>query len=515
MSTLWGISALSHDAGLAVIKNRQLVFASHSERYSRVKNDKNLHWHLIRDALNYGSPEKILFYEKPLLKLTRQIYARQWDVVDRNLKSAITGEALRRHIDSLGITFKYDLRQKNISHHLSHAAGGYFTSPFRHATVVVIDAIGEWETLTIWKANHNRLKKIKSIKYPHSIGLFYSAMTQRVGLTPNQDEYILMGMAPFGDPFRFYGELTEEFFNMNHSPFLVKDLKQPFPRFKHNLHRGCLWWKPDGLLAEDIYDVAAATQRIYEHLLDDIMEWAFINGESNNLVFSGGCALNCVANSKIAKYWDDVWIMPSPGDAGSAIGAILADLKYHIRWPGPFLGHEIKGEYPVIKIIDELYHNKIVGVASGKAEFGPRALGRRSLLADPREKNIKDIINTYKKREPFRPFAPMVLEECVDDIFDMPAGVKRSPYMQYTAKCKVPEQYPGIVHVDGTSRVQTVGPNDDKDVRNMLEGWFLKTGCPVLLNTSLNIKGEPLVNSKDDGKAFEKKHNIRIFYDTR
>ena len=501
MSTLWGISALSHDAALAVIKDRQLVFASHSERYSRVKNDKNLHWHLIRDALNYGSPQKIFYYEKPFLKLTRNIYARQWDVVDRNLKSAITGEALRNHIDSLGVSFKYNLRQKNISHHLSHAAGGYYTSKFRDATIVVIDAIGEWETLTIWKAKGSqRLKKIASQRYPNSIGLFYSAITQRVGLTPNQDEYILMGMAPFGDPNRFYGEMMQTFFES----FKV------FPKFKHNLHRGCLWWKPEGLLATDIYDVAAATQKIYEHLLDGIMEWAFINGESNNLVFSGGCALNCVANSRIAKHWDDVWIMPNPGDAGSAVGAILADLQHHIRWPGPFLGHEIKGEYPVLKIIDELYHNKVVGVANGKAEFGPRALGRRSLLADPREKDIKDIINKYKQREPFRPFAPMVLEECVNDIFDMPAGVKSSPYMQYTAKCKVPEQYPGIVHIDGTSRVQTVGPNDDKDVREMLEGWFLKTGCPVLLNTSLNIKGEPLVNSKDNAKTFQKKHKIKV-----
>ena len=509
MSTLWGISALSHDAALAVIKERRLVFASHSERYSRVKNDKNLSWRLIKDALDYGTPNKILYYEKPLLKLTRNIYARQWDVVDRNLKSAITGEALRNHINSLGLSFKYDLRQKNISHHLAHAAGGYYTSKFRNATVVVIDAIGEWEVLTIWKAEDTRLKKIKSIKYPHSIGLFYSAMTQRVGLTPNQDEYILMGMAPFGDPYRFYGEMTETFFKDFYNR---SEDRNVFPKFKRNLHRGCLWWKPEGIKATDIYDVAAATQLIYEHLLEDIMHWAHYNGRSNNLVFSGGCALNAVANSKIARYWDDIWIMPSPGDAGSAIGAILADLKYHIRWPGPFLGHEIKGTYPVVKVIDELYNNKVCGVASGKAEFGPRALGRRSLLADPREKNIKDIINKCKQREPFRPFAPMVLEECANDIFDMP--VKTSPYMQYTAKCKVPDQYPGIVHVDGTSRVQTVGKHDDPDVREMLEGWYVKTGCPVLLNTSLNIKGEPLVNNKEDAKAFERKHKIKVFYDT-
>ena len=315
----WGISALSHDAALAVVKDRQLVFASHSERYSRVKNDKNLHWHLIRDALSYGSPNRICYYEQPLKKLTRQIYAKQWNVVNRDLKSAITGEALRNHIDSLGLSFKYDLRQKNISHHLSHAAGGYFTSPFRNATIVVIDAIGEWETLTIWKGEGNKLTKLHSQWFPNSIGLWYSAMTQRLGLKPNEEEYILMGMSAFGDPNRFYEELMTTF---------VKSIAKGKVKFNRNLHRGCGWWKPEGLHAMDIYDVAAATQKIYEDMLVKIMAWAKTISSSRNLVFTGGCALNCVANSHIANMWNDIWVMPSPGDAGSAIGAILACLLY-------------------------------------------------------------------------------------------------------------------------------------------------------------------------------------------
>ena len=496
----WGISALSHNAALAVVKDRQLVFASDSERYSRIKNDKNLNWHLMRDALSYGSPNHICYYEQPLKKLTRQIYAKQWNVVNRDLKSAITGEALRNHIDSLGLSFKYDLRQKNISHHLSHAAGGYFTSPFRNATIVVIDAIGEWETLTIWKGEGNKLTKLHSQWFPNSIGLWYSAMTQRLGLKPNEEEYILMGMSAFGDPNRFYEELMTTF---------VKSIAKGKVKFNRNLHRGCGWWKPEGLHAMDIYDVAAATQKIYEDMLVKIMAWAKTISSSRNLVFTGGCALNCVANSHIANMWDDIWIMPSPGDAGSAIGAILADMNTHIRWQGAYLGHDIQGKYPTDSVVHQLLKKKICGVASGKAEFGPRALGHRSLLADPRGEKIKGLVNKYKRREPFRPFAPMILAEHADKYFDMP--VSSSPYMQFTARCKYPEQFPAIVHIDNTSRVQTVTKEDCPHVRNLLETWYKKTGCPMLLNTSLNIKGEPLVNTKNDAREFERKHKIKVY----
>jgi carbamoyltransferase len=201
--------------------------------------------------------------------------------------------------------------------------------------------------------------------------------------------------------------------------------------------------------------------------------------------------------------------MPSPGDAGSAIGAVLANKKTHIRWPGAFLGHEIQGEYPTDDVVEHLLKKKICGVANGKAEFGPRALGHRSLLADPRGDKIKGLVNKYKQREPFRPFAPMILAEHAADYFDMP--VSSSPYMQFTAKCKYPKRFPAIIHEDNTSRVQTVSHKDCPHVRKLLETWFKKTGCPMLLNTSLNIKGEPLVNSKKDAKDFEKKHKIKVY----
>ena len=497
----WGISALSHDAALAVFKDKRLVFASHAERYSRIKNDKHLHTQLLFEALAYGSPDSICYYEQPLLKLTRQIYAKQWPTVNRLIRGACNGRLLADHIThDLGVQFKPDLRQHNVSHHLSHAAGGYFTSPFREATVVVIDAIGEWEVLTIWEANGNKLKKIYSQRFPHSIGLFYSAMTQRCGFKPNEEEYILMGMSAFGDPNKFYKEIKDTF---------IASIDGPTVHFLNNLHRGCGWWKPEGLRAMDIYDVAAATQKIYEEMLVSIMTWARDNCDSKNLVFTGGCALNCVANSIIAPLWDDIWIMPSPGDAGSAIGAVLANKKTHIRWPGAFLGHEIHGAYPTDKVIEHLLKKKICGVANGKAEFGPRAFGHRSLLADPRGGKIKELVNKYKQREPFRPFAPMILAEHAADYFDMP--VSSSPYMQFTAKCKYPKRFPAIIHEDNTSRVQTVSHKDCPHVRKLLETWFKKTGCPMLLNTSLNIKGEPLVNSKKDAKDFEKKHKIKVY----
>ena len=223
----------------------------------------------------------------------------------------------------------------------------------------------------------------------------------------------------------------------------------------------------------------------------------------------GGVALNCLANRNLGKYFDDVWIMPNPGDAGSSLGA--AALKYgkKVWWDNAYLGYEIGGKYPVRELLDELLTNKIVGVASGRAEFGPRALGNRSLLADPRGPEIKDKVNEIKKRQKFRPFAPVILEECVDSYFEMPAAMETSPYMQVTALCKKPDEFPAIIHKDGTSRVQTV-PKDGSGIRRLLEEWLTLTGCPMLLNTSLNIRGEPMVNDINDAKRFEQEYGVKV-----
>ena len=229
----------------------------------------------------------------------------------------------------------------------------------------------------------------------------------------------------------------------------------------------------------------------------------------NNLVFMGGCALNCSANTKLWGIFNDIWIMPNPGDAGSSLGAALAAHGKHVVWNGPYLGYDLKNEYPVDKIIKSLVENKIAPVAAGRAEYGPRAFGNRSILADPRDPNIKDKVNLIKQRELFRPFAPVIMEEYANDFFDMPLG-KPSPYMQYAVKCKLPELVPAVVHVDGTSRVQTVNKDQHPGLYKVLEVWTNLTGIPVLLNTSLNIKGQPLLNDEKDIKAWETAYKMSI-----
>jgi carbamoyltransferase len=326
-------------------------------------------------------------------------------------------------------------------------------------------------------------------------------MTQRIGLKPNEEEYILMGMAAYGDPEKYKQDIYNDFFDTINGPEII---------FKHNLHKGCLWWRNDLLTDQDYFDLAAATQRVYEELLQGISDWARENMSSKNLVLMGGCALNCVANSNITGAWDNVWIMPNPGDAGSAIGGVAAYIGEHVAWPGAYLGTNMCKEYPVDETISILKTRKIVGVASGKAEFGPRALGHRSLLADPRGSEIKDTVNAIKRRQQFRPFAPAILEEYVHEYFEMPQGITASPFMQFTAKCKKPTEFPAIIHKDGTSRVQTVSKTDSPGFRRLLEEWHKETGCPILLNTSLNIKGQPMVNDLKDATAFTQRYNVPV-----
>lgn len=486
----YGISAASHNAALAVFEDDKLVFASDSERFSKKKNDENLHSDLL-DHVHafYGRPDKICWYEKPWLKSLRQFVAGQ-GLVKNNVKEYLK---------------KYNLTApiKTFKHHYSHACAGYFTSKFDNACVVVIDAMGEFETITIWRAQGTNLKKLYSLSYPDSLGLFYSAMTQRCGLKPNEEEYILMGMAAFGDSSRLQRDILKDFVlfpsRETYNPVLVKK----------NLHRGCRDWRLDLNSKQDIFDIAAATQKIYQDAFIRILQFAYELVDSENLVLMGGCALNCSANSKAFDYFKNVWIMPAPGDNGSAIGAVLADQQTHIDWKGPYLGYNITPKANNKDIVEYLIKNQICGVARGPAEFGPRALGNRSLLADPRDPSIKERVNNIKNREQFRPFAPAILEEHADRYFVMPTS--KIPYMQFTAQCRQPEQFSSIVHRDGTSRVQTVGKNDNPRFRELLEIWYERTGCPMLLNTSLNIKGEPMVNDFVDSMNWSRTYGLPVF----
>ena len=371
-------------------------------------------------------------------------------------------------------------------------------SVFDRATVVVIDAIGEFETTSIYGAEYvdgkAKYTKLWQQNYPHSIGLFYSAMTKRVGLRPLDEEYILMGMAAYGEA--GFGNLMK--MDLIDDEWNIK--------FKENLHMGI---EQKYLSHIGDMDLAAGAQDLVEDLILNVMLRAKQFKWSDNLVYMGGCALNCSANRRIGNYFDNIWIMPNPGDAGSSLGAAALAYGKKLNWTNAYLGHNIPGAYPVNDLLDHLLSDKIVGVASGNAEFGPRALGNRSLLADPRGQDIKEKVNDIKRRQQFRPFAPVILEELADTYFDMPRGWSDSRYMQTVARCRVPELFPAIVHADGTSRVQTV-PKDGSGIRELLEKWYVMTDCPMLLNTSLNIRGEPMVNDRADADRFENLYGVKV-----
>ena len=489
-----GISAGFHDAAATVISpSGEILFAGHSERYSKKKNDADFCTPLIRELENYNPIDTVAYYERPIMKQLRQLYSGQgieWNKlsVKKNIHNQI-GHANWQDVK----------HYKSYNHHLSHAAAGFQTSPYQIATVVVIDAVGEWDTVSIWGAMYDKNLKatytrLWSQSYPHSIGLFYSAITKRIGLHPLDEEYITMGMAGWGTP-----KWTEVMRDV-----LLEDPEQL--RFRSNLHTGL---DSNFLDCATNEDIAASAQLLTEYLIHQVMTRARAFGWSDNLVYMGGVALNCLANRRLGEYFNNIWIMPCPGDAGSSLGAAALAHGHRVQWTDAALGHNIPGDYPVDSAMAALLRDRIVGVASGRAEFGPRALGNRSLLADPRGKDIKDQVNEIKRRQKFRPFAPVILEELADHYFDMPRCWSDSRYMQIVARCRHPDLFPAVIHVDGTSRVQTV-PRDGSGIRQLLEAWYAETGCPMLLNTSLNIRGEPMVNDRADADRFEREYGVQV-----
>ena len=472
-----GINETSHDASVSLIKDGEILFAGHAERYSKQKNDWYINDNLIKDALSYGVPDAISYYEKPLLKASRLL-----------LKGGAGEWMPRFNIDGIP--------RKSFSHHYSHASAGYYTSKFSDAAIVVLDAIGEYNTSTIWVGEGNKIKLKYKQNYPVSFGLFYSAFTQLIGLMPNQEEYIMMGMAAYGDWTKYYRKVDDYF--------------PSYHKQKYNLHKGINDW---GWIEseQDKFDIAAAAQMVYQQRLNEFMHMVYSITGKNNLVFMGGCALNSSANTLLWNIFKDVWIMPNPGDAGSSLGAAAALYGKHINWKTPYLGYDLGGEYPVQQIVDGILKDGIVAVASGRAEYGPRALGNRSILADPRDPNIKDKVNKIKQRELFRPFAPVVMEEHASKWFDMNFA---SPYMQYTVKCLQPEKIPSVVHADGTSRVQTVNKDQHRGLYRVLNKFYLQTGVPILLNTSLNIKGQPLLNDHQDVLDWQEHYEYNILVGT-
>lgn len=482
----YGICANEHDASVAVIRDEEILFASTAERYSRQKNDPHLNRALLEDAMQYGAPDLIIWYEKPHLKRWRRLLSGQYR------------ECIR--VDGSQYLKRFGLRApiEYVGHHESHAAAGYFTSPFSSALVLVFDAIGEWDTFSAWDCQGTTMRCIGHDSYPHSLGLLYSAFTQRIGLKPNEEEFILMGMAGYGEP-RYIDLIYSD---------LVERWEPPHLVLRENVHRGIRWWHPE---ITNRMDIAASIQSFTEQIILETAAWyASVTGH-RNLVLMGGVALNCLANTRIARasLFDRLWIAPNPGDAGSSLGAVAAYQKSFLHWRTPYLGHCIARDPDCDAAVAALLASQVIGLAHGRSEFGPRALGNRSLLADPRGVQTKDRMNQYKRREPFRPFAPVVLAEFAHIHFDMP--VQSSPYMQFVARVMRPTEFPAITHVDGTARVQTLSQEDNPILHRILSEFYRETGCPMLLNTSLNVKGEPLVNDLRDVEQFQASTGISVF----
>ena len=441
MSKILGISEGSHDAAWCLINNNNIIEAHHAERHSRKKNDKWIN--------KYSLPQgwfNVVGHEDKVRVNERRLFAGQ------------------KYQDENVIVDQF------YNHYETHAWAGWATAPFDDCDILCIDAIGEFESAAAYGVRNKIFTKTWEMKYPQSLGLIYSAVTHGLGYKPMEEEYIVMGLAAYGEPTIDFEYLMDE-----------------------NCHKGIKL--PNGRPE----DIAASVQALYEkHLLILIDKYC----KHKNLILMGGCALNCVANSKIQN--KNIWIMPNPGDAGSSLGAAARELNNKLKWRDPYLGTNIQRSINPNEVARYLIEHGVAGVANGRAEFGPRALGNRSLLADPRL-DIKDTVNEIKRRQKFRPFAPAILEEYANEYFEGPMN----EYMQFVAKAK--HDYKSVTHVDGTARVQIVKSNCQSVIRPILEEWYELTGCPMLLNTSLNIKGQPIVDTWENAEEFENKYKVKVF----
>lgn len=485
-----GWSEYHHDAGFGIIEeNGDISFATQSERYSKVKNDNYIHPELgkmIRDD------DTLCFFERAALQEERI-----------KVKDRKTGKL---------VPFKYNFAPSGmqisptealcIEHHLSHAALALSTRPWNSkddTVILTVDGVGESTSSSIFNSNFDQIKRVP---FPKSIGMIYSHTTDHLGLKPLEDEYIVMGMAAYGKN-RISDKLTDFYNNHTQNPrfagqkvnvFNDQGLRRLLDYYTMNEH-----YLPN--------DIAASVQAFAEQEIFNLAKEARKYG--SKLVYAGGVAQNVVANTKIRSLFDEVWIPPCPTDGGSGLGAAAYfyckdNNTDKINWQHPYLGHEMPEVNPR-EVVEYLLENKYCGVASGRAEFGPRALGNRSLIADVRY-DVKDTVNTIKRRQKFRPFAPAILEEFAEDYFDGPMN----EYMQYVAKAK--HDYQSVIHVDGTSRVQIVKKDNPSVIRQILEEYYEKTGVPMLLNTSLNIRGKPIVNDKYDAYQFEVDNKTKVFY---
>jgi carbamoyltransferase len=571
MNRILGISAFYHDSAACILEDGKIKAAAQEERFTRIKHDSSYPKNAINFVLDYTNSKlsdinKIVFFEKPFLKFERLLEtyvafapkgfvsfskAMPLWIKEKLFQKNLLFNKLKKHDKN----YKSD---KNIffsDHHLSHAASAFFPSPFEEAVIITADGVGEWATTTVAVGQHNQLDIKKEIHFPHSLGLLYSAFTYYAGFKVNSGEYKLMGLAPYGNP--IYEDKVKQLLDIKDDGTFRLDQKYfnyatGLTMTNDNFHK-LFGQKPrnpqDEKLTQFHMDIASSIQKVTEEIMIKLAKSVRKEYGIKNLCLAGGVALNCVANGKIAKerIFENIWIQPAAGDAGGSLGAALAlwyidqgnqrDVNPKDDMNGTYLGSEflqedIEKELKAIganfetvnyqKLINQsaefLAKEKAIGWFQGRMEFGPRALGGRSILADPRsDKTQKNLNLKVKYRESFRPFAPSVLKEDALKWFDLNID---SPYMLLVANINkdktIPmteEQnrlfgidklnikrsiIPAVTHVDYSARVQTVSQDTNKRYYDLISKFKENTGCPIVVNTSFNVRGEPIVNTPTD-----------------
>jgi carbamoyltransferase len=564
-----GISAFYHDSAACLVSDGEIVAAAQEERFTRKKHDERfpeqaVAYCLAEAKLAPGDIDIVAFYDKPLLKFERllETYVSYWPT---GFKLFLMGLPVwlkqklytPREIDR-GLGGSYRGRYVFLEHHESHAASAFFPSPYESAAILTLDGVGEWATGSIALGHGNKIEMLEELRFPHSLGLLYSAFTYFTGFKVNSGEYKLMGLAPYGEPTykdRILGELVDlkadgSFrLNMKYFGYCNDDVMT-------SREMAALFAGPprqaEAPITQREMDIAASIQAVTEEIVMRIARHAQQLTSTKRLVMAGGVALNCVANGKLLREgpFDEIWIQPAAGDAGGALGAAMFVWHQLLDKPreptgsdrqkGSLLGpsyaaDDVKRYLDSVGAVYKCYDNedelvdriaeliagdRVVGHCAGRMEFGPRALGSRSILGDPRSAKMQSVMNLkIKFRESFRPFAPAILQERVQDYFEMKPG-QESPYMllvapvverqrvkpngsgqQSSSLDKVKEvrsTVPAITHVDYSARVQTVDPKRFPRFYKIIKAFEKRTGCPLLINTSFNVRGEPIVNSPAD-----------------
>ena len=550
-----GISCYYHDSAAAVLKDGHVIAAVEEERFSRKKFDDGfpniaIDWCLQEAGIRPEQIDSVAFYDKPILKFDR-LLDNYLTVAPRGLYSFL--DIIPRWIHKR-LWIKDDIK-KHLKgfrgeiifpeHHMSHAAHAFYTSPFEECAILTIDGVGEWTTTSFGTAQNNSIKLTDDIRWPHSVGLFYSAFTYFLGFKVNEGEYKLMGLSAYGKP-KYYDLIMKELIDVKDDGSIHLNMKYfafTYDKVMTNDKFSELFGIPPRKKNEKTeqihYDIGASAQKVLEDVILMMANHIHKKTQMKNLCFGGGVALNGVANYNLIKNgpFENIHIPPSPGDGGSAVGC--AQYLYYIHnknkrtveqdseriknnvYVGPSFSNDVIKSFLEENNIDYEYLQReqllqntaklisdgsIVGWYQGKMEWGPRALGNRSILADPRDAKMKDILNEkIKHRESFRPFAPSILEEYVSEYFDIDIT---SPYMLLVAPVKKPEKIPAVTHVDGTGRLQTVSKQSNPLYYDLINEFYKITNIPVIINTSMNVMGEPIVNTPEQAYNMIKKTDM-------